>query len=206
MQAAVLVMCQGSGLRTIETHANIVQEQCTMTAQGLMDILLENPLHIYILIMTAGPVNWPRIMIVAYASNASKCIICAKGDEMHRLTDECSILTQCENFLHVLLSMPLNISRPVAATSKGMIKPPQNNYTKYRSKTVANTLLYQMRIRHIATNLLACAQSSKACETDTLVRLSRCSTESNSIRRMVDRITQIHLALGGSPENLRSKN
>lgn len=64
LPATVLVNCHGPGLMIIETHRNFVKLQCSMTVQGLMDILSGKLLYVYNADLTAEPVNWLKFMIV----------------------------------------------------------------------------------------------------------------------------------------------
>lgn len=55
----------------------------------------------------------------------------------------------------------------------------------------------------MGTDSLPCKTQIKACATNTLVRLVRCSTESNSTRRITDQFTQSHSMQGLKREKLR---
>lgn len=63
MQAAVLRSSKGAGLMGVETHGIFVEHQCFMAAQCFMDILACAFL-VYILNLTANPVNLPELMMV----------------------------------------------------------------------------------------------------------------------------------------------
>lgn len=54
--------------------------------------------YVYILTMTDKPFNLPKFMIITYASSSSPCIIHVRDYKLHKLTDECSVATQCEKF------------------------------------------------------------------------------------------------------------
>lgn len=69
-----------------------------MTAEGVTDILPGNPFYVYILNLTAKPVNLSKLMIVADASSSPTCIIHAKDNEPHILTDEFLMPTKCDNW------------------------------------------------------------------------------------------------------------
>lgn len=62
-----------------------------------MDILPEKRFYVYISDMTSKLVNFPNFIMVAYASSAPTCIIHARDDELHMLTDECSLLSNATN-------------------------------------------------------------------------------------------------------------
>lgn len=107
-QAAVLVSCQSFGTMTIEIHGNVIERRCSMTARGLMNILLGKRFYIYILIVMANRVNLPKFMILSYVLSAPACIIYARSDEPYMLKNEASIPTQCE---HGITDPPVNIVR-----------------------------------------------------------------------------------------------
>lgn len=94
---AVLVCFQGDGLMMTETNGKAVERRCCMTATGLMEILAGNLFDVFILNMTAKAVSLPKFMIVAYASNIPTCLIQAR-DDAYMLTNECSVLTKCDEF------------------------------------------------------------------------------------------------------------
>lgn len=59
-----------------------------------MDILPGKPFYVYVVNMTAKPVDLPKLMIVACALNSPTCIIHVRDYEPHMFTYECSIPTQ----------------------------------------------------------------------------------------------------------------
>lgn len=67
---AVLVRWQCAGFMKIETNCNVLERQCSMTAQGLMDSLPGKPFYVCIESFRAKLVNRPKFMIVAPSSNS----------------------------------------------------------------------------------------------------------------------------------------
>lgn len=63
---------------------------------GLMGVLFENPLYIYIASMTGKLGNFPKVMKVAYSSR-STCIIHNMGDQLYLSKNECYFLTQYDH-------------------------------------------------------------------------------------------------------------
>lgn len=77
----MLVGCCDTGLMMNETHRCVFEYQCSMAAQGLMDILSGNPFYFYIANLMAKLVSLPKIMIAATLSNVPLWIIHARDDE-----------------------------------------------------------------------------------------------------------------------------
>lgn len=82
----------------IEIHCNIDKRQCPKTAQGEMDIIAVKPFYELTSSMTARPVSFPRLMILAFASSATKSIIHAKGVEPHKLKEKNLMPMQSDKF------------------------------------------------------------------------------------------------------------
>lgn len=87
-QEPVFVSCHGAGLITNETYGNVSERQYSMTAWSLTDVLPEKLLHDHISNLTARPVSFWNLMIVAYVSSALTCVTHAKGDESYMLKEE----------------------------------------------------------------------------------------------------------------------
>lgn len=86
----------GAGLITIEAHGNFVERRCFMAARCVMDILPRKQFCVYIGNLTAKEITQPKFMIVAYALNASTCVIHARDDELHLLRDKARMQTQSD--------------------------------------------------------------------------------------------------------------
>lgn len=81
MQPSVFALFYGSGLMTVNTHCNVVESRCFMTARGKMNIL-QGPFYIFA-ILTAILINFSMFLTVCYVSSVATCVILAKGDELH---------------------------------------------------------------------------------------------------------------------------
>lgn len=77
-QAAVSVRCFGNDLVLLEIPLRIVDWRCLMAARGVMEILQDVPLYIYIENVSAKTIALLKHMQVASASNA------LSGVKMHR--------------------------------------------------------------------------------------------------------------------------
>lgn len=86
LQAPGLLSSRKAGLMTVETHRNVVEHKFPLTTPGVMDILSSKPFYVYMANLTAKPVNFPKFMTVASASNVPSCII-HTGDDMPCMTE-----------------------------------------------------------------------------------------------------------------------
>lgn len=68
------------------------------------------------------------------------------------LTDQCSIPTQCDKFIFILLFVLLNVCRHSAAASKEISTTQYSNQNRFWSTIVAKMLPYQTSILHIPTD------------------------------------------------------
>lgn len=64
--AETLGSCHDAGIMPTETNSNGVQRQCSMTARGIMEIVLGELFHVFNANMKDKWVNMPEFMIVAY--------------------------------------------------------------------------------------------------------------------------------------------
>lgn len=63
-----------------------------------MDIIPGKPFYSCIVNMATKPGELQKFIVVAYESRAPTCIINARYDEPHTVTDERPITTQCDRF------------------------------------------------------------------------------------------------------------
>lgn len=77
---AVGIICQKEGLLLVATDPNIIEQQCSVTASGIMNILLGVPFYIYIANMSAKSVLLPKHMMVASATNVATCTVHVQSD------------------------------------------------------------------------------------------------------------------------------
>lgn len=98
MEAAVFFNWCSAGLMKTETHRTVVQHPGSMTAQGLMVILLVKPFYVNVAHFIPRSINLAKFMIVDYASTTPTCILHARGKTPPKLRDERPILTQCDRF------------------------------------------------------------------------------------------------------------
>lgn len=91
---ALLVGSQGTGLMTVETHCNVAEHRCSMTAQGLMHTLPAKPFNVYIIAITAKWVTYQKFVKVVNASSAPACLVHASSEEPYMSKNEGQISTQ----------------------------------------------------------------------------------------------------------------
>lgn len=67
-----------------------------MNLRGVENILPGKPFYVNIMNFTPKPVNLLKFMIVAYASNAPKCVVHVRVDKLFTMGSGSQVVMQCD--------------------------------------------------------------------------------------------------------------